>query len=206
MPAALPRGGTVALRRAAIQQQRLPGAEYHMAFPLLDQPCTPECKTEGSFLYRCGRWKSAVGRKIPLPRCSNRAVPALLRWGWCASKRFPGSHPCCRSAFSDSSLSVFSIAHQPLPCKSRLFTKNASPLRMESAASWGYTGSSQSYTGGALCTKTILPSTLARPAGGTLRDGWRTAFSAPRKCTVFPIASGGWTVIWNGTSTACSST
>ena len=66
MPAALPRGGTVALRRAAIQQQRLPGAEYHMAFPLLDQPCTPEgVKQKVAFFIGAGGGKVLLSVKHP---------------------------------------------------------------------------------------------------------------------------------------------
>jgi len=64
MPAALPRSGAVALRGAAVQQQRLPGAEHHMAFPLLDEPCTPEgIKQDVTFLICPGGGKMLLGVK-----------------------------------------------------------------------------------------------------------------------------------------------
>ena len=66
MPAALPRGGAVALRGAAVQQQRLPGAEHHMAFPLLDEPCTPEgIKQDVTFLICPGGGKMLLGIEHP---------------------------------------------------------------------------------------------------------------------------------------------
>ncbi len=70
---------------------------------------------------------------------------------------------------------------------------------MESAASWGYTGSSQSHTGGALCTKNYLAIDIGASSGRHIvgMDGERRS---PHRGSVpfFPIASGGWTVIWNG--------
>ena len=66
VPAALPRCGAVALGGAAVQQQRLPGAEHHMAFPLLNEPCTPEgVKQDITLLICAGSGKMLLGVKHP---------------------------------------------------------------------------------------------------------------------------------------------
>ena len=86
MPAALPRSGAVALRGAAVQQQRLPGAEHHMAFPLLDEPCTPEgIKQKVAFFIGAGGGKMLLG--IEHPRLG--AVIGLCQLCFAGGSAFP---------------------------------------------------------------------------------------------------------------------